>query len=1520
MSGTGDLQALLANLNSCSSPATAANGQPSQQSSQPSFDPNAFLQSQASSALASPAINAPFTLANPGMVSSKPTGGVVGGGDKTQSLLSLLKFGQPSNASSAAQQPQQQQQQQQQQPQQQPAPFPRSTSDSHTMRQETAHGKAVKASDLMSSFFGRQSPGIRGGGNTTSNPPIPSNTVENTNALTAGNTAQESSQDALLKLLKRSASSSTEARKGHDTAFSFNGPPNANLDLMKKQQPAKAVQADSPIRKASPIRMFGSSESREATPFDPPSTGATKENKPIFTYTNPFEVLQASRNATPQPPASPAGIPNLTNVPNRPHGNGDKRFMEATPEQKATRRKLTPKGPLRSSSSVEPVNGMESAAAKLDRIANQASREAEKALEEVQIKQEDQDTDADIDAMAAKLEETAINAAVAVKKELDKEENKDVLEESMSKPVAEAVKDLINDAAAEAAPPDGWETSDGPPEPPPRDVPVYNFPLKPFVSITIVDLPSSEVGLREDGVMEISRFKKDFDQLDRTLASATSKYITYAFVKNGGMRVIRQDDGNDRHVFKHSGDRIFHVTLCTTAMTAPPTDQQAVLGIGLSGAVYYATISKEGNDFFDNNSLDTESLFFPPYPAGDDNSSGGSLKTRVRRSSRHPEFFAIGRGKSIYIVWPATAISTKYGVDGSNRTVDVEKLYKDRPLKVTTGKAGKDFIFSEDDTLIASLDKAGRLKFWDIRKLVDESNATASKVQVEDVNMPILSFATASPAEKSWPTSVLFVDKVRPYTKGIALRYILVGMKQNHTFQLWDIGLGKVVQEINFPHDTETDGICSIAYHPNSGIIVVGHPTRNSIFFLHLSAPRYTLQAMSQATYLERIAVRDSDLPKPEATAVISGMREMSFASKGHLRSIDLLSVHKPTDAAKDPADSQILFELYAVHSRGVTCLTIKKEDLGWGPDSKVLHPIDDAVETGLIRVDKLGNIGPVVEPDLNGAPETPQPFKASKKRPAKGTADPVPEPTSTIEKLEQFPPVPTAAAEADFANGLKDGEGNTQPGAVNSEKDRKKKKKSGANTLLAPNSSKDPRPIKSPSPSLAPSKSSLPAADLHNQISAPHLSDTMASGQPPAPSQTPASSDGTKEMVGVDVPGGRLDKEIKKLESSISTEFKQQLDRLYRRLDDDRHVQDAAGTTRQEAVLRLVSSSLSTNVENSLNRIIGQQMQQTVLPAITNITASAIHSQVGEVLARTLHGTIPQEIGTQLPVAISAAMQNPSHLRSLADHLSKRLASTMEAVFAELMHTTITPTFVKLAASAAESATGEIENRVTAKLQQYETDRQNDAVKIDTLQGSMQAMLEMMAHLSEGQIAFQHKMLKDRSTFVPFGEAGSRPSSSTATAFRSTPIPNRQILSAQPSPIAPPPKRKTAEEMEMEEITNLMNEGNYENGSVKWMQSNHAVELFDRLFVNYTPEYLRSQVSPLVAFSVGIAVANSFETNLKARLDWIYTSLDTIDTRVSAIYPSDLCLAYSDTFANSFGTIYRTRKSRTSRTTLLLF
>ena len=61
------------------------------------------------------------------------------------------------------------------------------------------------------------------------------------------------------------------------------------------------------------------------------------------------------------------------------------------------------------------------------------------------------------------------------------------------------------------------------------------------------------------------------------------------------------------------------------------------------------------------------------------------------------------------------------------------------------------------------------------------------------------------------------------------------------------------------------------------------------------------------------------------------------------------------------------------------------------------------------------------------------------------------------------------------------------------------------------------------------------------------------------------------------------------------------QFESLYQRIDSDRRVQDAAGAAKQDAILRLVSSTLTENVEKSLHRIVSESMANEIVPSITN-------------------------------------------------------------------------------------------------------------------------------------------------------------------------------------------------------------------------------------------------------------------------------------------------------------------------------
>ncbi|KPI36629.1 uncharacterized protein AB675_9997 [Cyphellophora attinorum] len=1170
--------------------------------------------------------------------------------------------------------------------------------------------------------------------------------------------------------------------------------------LIGQRQPSRSTREASNGSPATPTKHNGDAVA------EPPRSNGTQagpKTEPLFTYTNPFKALQESRKATPTqatPQATPQGKASPSPVFTSPAVDAP-----AWPQEFPHRRMLTPR----------------SASAKADRLARQNSVKSSGTPEPVVKEEAAEASNADLPIRSKAVEEAEksqpaeVPASIQEKATLASEE---VGWENPSK-----------DSPPGAA--DEWEDAEESPSPQAErgSVPVYNFPIRPFIALTLNLASPSEVTVRDEGVMEISRLKKEFDQLDRSLAAATTKYIAYALVKNGGIRIIQQDNGSDRQVFKNSGDRVFNVSFCTTAHNAPASDHQAILGTGVSGTVYYATVSKEGNDLFAKNELDTEILSFPPWPPADEGSAGGVLKTRAKKSSRHPEYFAIGRGKSIHIIWPATAMFPKYGIGEKAREVDMELLYKERNLQIATGKAGKDFSFSEDDTLIVSLDKTGRLRFWDIRPLTDDANATSGRIEPVKVDTPLLSLMTASPSEKSWPTSVLLIDKARPYLKGGAQRYVLVGLRQNHTLQLWDIALGKAVQELNFPHESETDGVCSVNYHPQSGYIVVGHPTRNSIFFIHLSAPRYAgSSSTDQATYVSMIASKDPDAPKPESTACMSAVREISFASLGQLRSVELLSLYKATKTEKSADDP--LFELYVVHAKGVTCLTITKEDLGLDAASKVVEGID-AVKAGIVSTKDL-KLGSIIEESSSRArspPEelTPAPSKSSKKKAKKAQQD-----TSTsVEQGEVVEvPIEEALPAESATNGVSKAEPANEEPLIAPKESKKSKKKAVQEAKVKP-------PSRTGSPAKTATSSAAPQLEPNVTSEPPEL--------PPTTSAPAAPAAPTEDMAASAI----LQKAAH--EMSITQAFRSELANLYKDIQNDRIAQDATASARQEAILRLVSQTLTNNVDKSLANIVSTQIQQGVIPGL--------QATVGEAVSRSLQQVLPQEVAKQLPSALQATLTGPKFAQSIQENISQKLSKSLEAQVVD----TINRNVGGAVAAAAEKAASAVETRMVPLFQKLENDRRNDRERLEKFNTAIAGMVETLKSMSETQVAFQNQILLDRQQL-------------------SAAPPGVAQMSASPAPIAQPRaiKPKSAQELERDEVEALMNAGQYEDASIKWLHSAYQVELFDNLFVGFTPEYLATDASALVAFSIAVTVSKSLDTNVEARLDWIKAAVDAVDWR----------------------------------------
>ncbi|KAH8423024.1 uncharacterized protein LDX57_000780 [Aspergillus melleus] len=1347
--------------------------------------------------------------------------------DRAANLLNLLKFNQSGAGPAVAAQ------------QQVPVAGADQERPSHAHEltpedsNKSAHARNISASDLVASLFGRQGgaappvrpagsqyhPGSAGVGEGSSTAP----TAENT-------------QDMLLRLLNR-------PKPGHDVP---EGPvksmSQSPASISPQKSPYPEVESGSlpmPSVQAVEESLAMGSRPDDVVPgkpdaFAPPSRPSPVSKDSIFTYVNPFDQLAAASPHKETPPQANSGSSESSAIEvTETEEINVTTEVEPTPVYTKGKRAKSP--PL-AEDQKNAVNQV------VDKLVDQLCRDvdeqagAEEQLNPAVSAARDDSTQEVLSSVADHLRETAAEA-----KEILKDED---FQEAV-KETAAAAKEISNQSNGEALA-DSWESAeDSAEKEEQRVVAVHNFPLKPFISIAVKVYPGKLSVLRDDGIMDIARLKKDFDQLDRSLTSATSDYIVYALAKNGGIRIIRQDDGSDKQVFRATRDRVFNVAVCTSQTTSGVSEEQAVLGIGVSGTVYWALISKADKDLFELDALESESLIFPPFPASDENTSGGQLKTRAKRSSRHPGLFAIGRGKNIYVISPQAAANPAYGVSGNQRTVNTEKFFKERALKISTGKAGKDFMFSDDDTVIASLDKTGRLRFWDIREVSTNSTFFTSGPSPTEVRVPLNTFVTGSPAEKSWPTSVLFIDKLRPYVKSMALRYVLVGLKQNHTLQLWDIGLGKAVQELKFPHENESDAICSVAYHPGSGIIVVGHPTRNSIYFVHLSAPRYNLQPMSQASFVKRSAEKDSSLPKPESTACLSGIREISFNSKGQLRSLDLLPI------TKGAGDDSSLFELYVMHSRGVTCLNIKKEDLGWSTENKILRQVN-ALEEGLIEISELQTFPTYVtdEPSINGDTAS-TPSKTGPKEVAKK----VPEPTAESVSAASASALRTQSPTKQPRKKVGDEQPAAEPvatAATSEKQDKKKNKKKSAVDVPATKA-------KDAIPSAVSSEAPVPAA------------------QPPLSGEQPNGSDGSKAAAPVPAEtaplpptlnvgvSDNLDRHMEALQNGVSTQFNKSLGReiegLYRRLDDERRSWDAASAAKQDQVLRLVSSTLSENVEKNLARIVSDSIRSEVVPALSDLTSTAVGKQLSSVVAQQIGGVVPRELRQALPESVSRAVQQPEVVKVLSEAVSQKLTPYLDGEISKTVNNAVTPAFKNLTARVTEKVGADLERQMQAQFQQFEVQRQNDAAKIDQLTTLVRGLSDTVASMAAAQTNFQNEILKLNHVAASQQEEQRRASRQSPAAASS----------------AGPSSAMTAEDLELAEITRLISEGRYEEGSVKWLQSDQQADLFDNLFIRLSPSYL-TNLSPIVALSVGVAVTSSLQTNVPERLAWLEVVLQTVN------------------------------------------
>ena len=898
-------------------------------------------------------------------------------------------------------------------------------------------------------------------------------------------------------------------------------------------------------------------------------------------------------------------------------------------------------------------------------------------------------------------EQQVVEAATSLKEDLEDAGKRAQLVRGMPKDMAQAFEKTIDAVVQPSGAEEDWEQVVM------RSATTFTLPMQPFKSISIARLEDQPALIPKNMTMDIARVKRPFDQIDRNLVAATQNLMIYP-LKNGGLRVIRQETGAHKEVFKQTSERIFNISVSARKRSGGQ-DIELVLGTGVDGSVFWAPLTGfAASDDADAGSYESlHGFVLPPVPSGEQNTSGGQLKTRVKPSSRHPEYFAYGRGKSIYIIYPSIARAPAY-CNNQTHVCNSGKYLKEHMLRISTGKAGKDFIFSADDSLLISLDKAGRLKFWDIRNLIlDQYEKNIGAAVALEIKVPLMTLATCAASEKSWPTSIHLVDKDKPMTKGIALRYVIIGLKQNHTLQLWDLMLGKPVQEINFPHEQESDAICSVAFHAKTSILIVAHPTRNTIYFLHLSIPPYALPPMSQSKLVSSVAEKDNTLPQPQSTIIVNGIREYKFSHTATLRSVDILAepgTHYGEDA---PA-----FVLYVMHSNGIMELKVDRGMLGLGETNRLVNGVSALELADAIKVDNIKSLPPVVAGDAGSV--TSETASVAPVNTLEGARKP-------IRKPEPVQPTPVSKEQEPDSNAEKPEKKRKKEKRATTVPEKASARSSPALLPEAPGSALAIPGVEPPKPRILPRKQAEPSE-----------SETTESK---ATAQSEAATGSSQDISGVSRASSTIDLGV--FEALLRSEF----DILQDSLVQDRLKQDAAATTRQEAVLKAVSRTLTENVEDSLSRMVTEGLTRVTLSPLKELVSSTVDRQLASSFNQAMKVGVPRELQKSLPVAINQVLKDKDVMQSVAAAITKSVVQQVDIQLNNALQNAIIPAFDKSTVNVVKQMTTDMELHFSEQLIALENQQQRDNSTILALQQSIDSLQQAIVGLVQTQEKQQREM-----------------------------------------------------------------------------------------------------------------------------------------------------------------------------------
>ncbi|KAK9369614.1 hypothetical protein V1509DRAFT_620012 [Lipomyces kononenkoae] len=436
-----------------------------------------------------------------------------------------------------------------------------------------------------------------------------------------------------------------------------------------------------------------------------------------------------------------------------------------------------------------------------------------------------------------------------------------------------------------------------------EEVPVgFKLPLLMPSTVSVESLPISG-SISADDCEAIANFNRDRNAFDRNILAVNEDFIAYPV--GNGIRVLSQEDGSYSVLVGHEDNRIINVLFSNypsssaTSMLVSTTASNEVIVWELLTKNFKQTPRQ--NHY--RKLIRIEKL--PP-------NSEHVPKSRVHWPTI-ADCVAVAVSKKIYI----------FPLNPENffdiRRASLPDRVGESAVVIESETGSKDFVFSADGTAIASVNKEGTVTIFDVSKLPPLGQGSDKAT----ITNALKSF---TPRKGARYMSVNFIDSPEVVKAKKPLRFLLLGFNQNHSFHIWDLRQGKIVEEFHLPKAADGSASNGLSISYGTGMIVVSDVERNMFIFLHIQYPVGGMEttAENEAEFVKSLLSQPSS-GETEATS-FDYVVGYSFFPGRSIISFSLLEI----------TGEDALLDLYICHDQGATIFPVSASTIAFGSWSKV--------------------------------------------------------------------------------------------------------------------------------------------------------------------------------------------------------------------------------------------------------------------------------------------------------------------------------------------------------------------------------------------------------------------------------------------------------------------------------------------------------------------------------------------------------------------------------------------------------